>query len=125
MFSDLKGKVAVVTGAGKRTGIGFGVARELAACGCRLVASRLEGVESELAPRLGGALEMVDLPPMAGVDTPDPAGLPAFVDRLIAALGRALDRGPVGESPAGLERFTWHAVFRRVEAVWRLAMGWG
>jgi NAD(P)-dependent dehydrogenase (short-subunit alcohol dehydrogenase family) len=41
MFSDLKGKVAVVTGAGKRTGIGFGIARELAACGCRLVAADL------------------------------------------------------------------------------------
>jgi NAD(P)-dependent dehydrogenase (short-subunit alcohol dehydrogenase family) len=41
MFSDLKGKVAVVTGAGKRTGIGFGVARELAACGCRLVVADL------------------------------------------------------------------------------------
>lgn len=41
MFSDLKGKVAVVTGAGKRTGIGFGIARELAACGCRLVVADL------------------------------------------------------------------------------------
>ena len=102
---------------------------EALACGCRLVACRLEGVESELAPRLGGALEMVDLPPLVGVDTPDPAGLPAFVDRLIAALGRAMDRGPVGDPavalPGALEPFTWSAVFRRVEAVWRLAMGRG
>jgi glycosyltransferase involved in cell wall biosynthesis len=102
---------------------------EALACGCRLVSTRLEGVESELAPRLGGALEMVDLPPMAGVDTADPAGLPAFVDRLTAALGRALDRGPVGDPattlPGALEPFTWGAVFRRVEAVWRLAIGQG
>jgi NAD(P)-dependent dehydrogenase (short-subunit alcohol dehydrogenase family) len=41
MYPDLKGKVAVVTGAGKRTGIGFGIAQGLAACGCRLVVADL------------------------------------------------------------------------------------
>jgi len=102
---------------------------EALACGCRLVATRLEGVESELAPHFAETLEMVDLPPMTGVDTPDPDGLPAFVDRLAAALERALARGPLGDPvtalPGALEPFTWGAVFRRVEAVWRLAMGRG
>lgn len=99
---------------------------EALACGCRLVATRLEGAESELAPHFADALEMVDLPPMVGVDTPDPDGLPAFVDRLAAALERALDRGAVGDPavvlPRALEPFTWGAVFRRVDVVWRLAM---
>jgi hypothetical protein len=61
---------------------------------------------------------MVDLPPMLGVDLPDPDGLPGLVERLTAALDDALQQGPVAE-PAGLESFTWAAVFRRVEAVWR------
>jgi hypothetical protein len=46
-----------------------------------------------------------------------------------AALERALARGPVGEPsaslPGVLEPFTWGSVFRRVESVWRLAMGRG
>jgi glycosyltransferase involved in cell wall biosynthesis len=102
---------------------------EALACGCRLVATRLEGVESELAPRLGGALEMVEPPPLVGVDTPDPAGLSPFVDRLAVALERALARGSLGDPmtalSGALEIFTWGSVFRRVEAVWRLAMGRG
>jgi hypothetical protein len=57
---------------------------------------------------------------MLGVDTPDPTALPAFVGRLTRAIGDALDRGPVHDpAPTMLERFTWAAVYRRVEAVWR------
>lgn len=37
MFDDLNGKTAIVTGAGKRTGIGFGIAKELASCGVNVV----------------------------------------------------------------------------------------
>ena len=92
------------------------------ACGCRLVATRLPGVASRLGPHLGPALEAVELPPMAGIDTPDPAGLPAFVDRLEAAMRSALAQGPVGDPavslPGALEPFTWSAVFERVQAVW-------
>ena len=96
---------------------------EALACGCRLVATRLPGVEGRLGPHLGPALELVDLPPMTGIDTPDPAGLPAFVDRLAAATERALDLGPIHDParavPGALDAFTWSAVFRRVESVWR------
>jgi glycosyltransferase involved in cell wall biosynthesis len=93
---------------------------EALACGCRLVATRLPGVVSGLAEPLGDALELVDPPRMLRVDEPDPRGLPAFVEALAVVLDRALQRGPVGAAiPPGLERFTWSAVFRRVEALWR------
>ena len=41
MFADLKGKTALVTGAGKKTGIGFGIAENLAANGCDVVVADL------------------------------------------------------------------------------------
>ena len=37
MAEDLKGKTALITGAGKRTGIGFAIARRLAACGVNVI----------------------------------------------------------------------------------------
>ena len=37
MYTDLTGKTALVTGAGRPRGIGFGIARELAACGMDIV----------------------------------------------------------------------------------------
>lgn len=97
---------------------------EALACGCRLVATRLPGVVSGLAAPLGDALELVDPPRMLRVDEPDPSDLPVFVDALAAALDRALHRGPVGAAtPSGLERFTWGAVFGRVETLWRGLLG--
>lgn len=92
---------------------------EALACGCRLVATALPGVVDEIAPRVGGSLELVELPPMAGVDTPEVSGLPAFVDRLTQAVQRAVGAGPVGDPGGSLDTFTWRAVFRRVERVWR------
>ncbi len=41
MYEDLKGKTAIVTGAGKKTGIGFGIAEKLASCGVNLVIADL------------------------------------------------------------------------------------
>jgi glycosyltransferase involved in cell wall biosynthesis len=96
---------------------------EALACGCRLVATDLAGIRSELAPRLGAALTRVDMPRLETVDQPDPADVPAFVDRLGGALGEALDAPPLGDPahtiPGALAHFTWDAVFSRVEPVWR------
>jgi len=52
MFTDLKGKTALVTGAGKKSGIGFGIAENLAANGCNVVVADL-GTEG----REGGVVE--------------------------------------------------------------------
>jgi NAD(P)-dependent dehydrogenase (short-subunit alcohol dehydrogenase family) len=41
MYQDLKGKTAVVTGAGKKTGIGYAIAEKLASCGCNVIIADL------------------------------------------------------------------------------------
>lgn len=41
MYEDLKGKTAIVTGSGKKTGIGFAMAERLASCGCHVVIADL------------------------------------------------------------------------------------
>lgn len=92
---------------------------EAAACGCRLVATRLPGIVSGLAGPLGDALFLCDPPRMLRVDEPEPRDLPAFVAALAAALERALREGPLAAPPPGLAQFTWAAVCARVEALWR------
>lgn len=96
---------------------------EALACGCRLVATRLPGVKSELAPHLGAAMELVPLPRLEGVDRPLAEDLPAFVndltDSLRNALAQPLMGDPVRSTPDLLKPFTWASVFRRVEAVWK------
>ena len=92
---------------------------EALACGCRLVATGLPGVVDELAPKIGAALEIVDLPAMDGVDTPVEAELPAFVDRLEAGIRRVLEAPPLTDQTGILTSFTWGAVFERIERVWR------
>ena len=95
---------------------------EALACGCRLVATDLSGIVDELAPRIGAALVLVELPAMEGVDTPVVAELPAFVERLEIGLERALEAPPLGDPtrtmPEALDAFTWGAVFERIERVW-------
>ncbi len=94
---------------------------EALACGCRLVATALPGVVGELAPHLGEALELVELPQLVGADQPVAGELPAFAARLAAALERSLARPPL-EDPRALEEalrpFGWGAVFERVQAIW-------
>lgn len=91
---------------------------EARACGCRLVATDLPGIRSELAPPLGDDLRLIPCPRLEGSDVPIEADLPAFVDALEAALDEGLDLPPPFGSEA-LSPFTWRAVFRRVERLWR------
>ncbi len=62
MFSDLKGKTAIVTGAGKRTGIGYAIARKLSRCGANIVIADL-GEEKTITEglRTGSVAEMDDI----------------------------------------------------------------
>lgn len=41
MFDDLKGKTAIITGSGKKTGIGYAIAEKLASCGCQVIIADL------------------------------------------------------------------------------------
>lgn len=97
------------------------VLAEAAACGCRIVATDLPGVREQLAPHLGSWLFPVPLPPLLGVDTPDPEALPAFVRHLKEALTAAL-QSQVAENETTLPELTpltWGAVFGRVNQTWR------
>jgi glycosyltransferase involved in cell wall biosynthesis len=95
------------------------VLAEARACGCRLVATALPGVAARLAPVLGPDLRLVPLPRLVGPDTPRGEDLPAFTANLTTALAAALADGPREPAPGALESFTWRAVYRRVETVWR------
>lgn len=53
MYPDLDGKVAIVTGAGRRKGLGEAIARKLAKDGVKLVIHDLGGAEGDLAPAHG------------------------------------------------------------------------
>jgi NAD(P)-dependent dehydrogenase (short-subunit alcohol dehydrogenase family) len=41
IYKDLKGKTAIVTGSGKKTGIGYAIAEKLAVCGCNIIIADL------------------------------------------------------------------------------------
>ena len=57
MYSDLKGKTALVTGAGKRTGIGYAIAGKLAESGCNIIIADLGKKTSPGDPVKTGTLE--------------------------------------------------------------------
>ncbi len=47
MYTDLQGKTAIVTGAGKKTGIGYAIARKLAECGANIAIADLGDARHE------------------------------------------------------------------------------
>lgn len=61
MYSDLQDKVAIVTGAGRRAGLGEAIARRLASEGARIVLHDLGGTSGDMAPAHGiGATEEME-----------------------------------------------------------------
>ncbi len=59
MHDDLKGKTAVITGAGKEAGIGFGIAKKLASLGTDIVIADLGTGEADSGVAAGTEDEMV------------------------------------------------------------------
>ncbi len=100
MHEDLKGKTALITGAGKKTGIGYAVAERLASLGCHVVIADLgrppgtacpvrtgtqeemEAIASEIAGRCGVKAVAVE------VDVTDPASVIRMADTLRERCGR-------------------------------------
>lgn len=60
MHEDLKGKTALVTGAGKRSGIGCAIAERLAACGCDIVIADLGRPPEMASPVRTGTREEME-----------------------------------------------------------------
>jgi NAD(P)-dependent dehydrogenase (short-subunit alcohol dehydrogenase family) len=59
MYEDLKGKTAIVTGAGKKSGIGYAIVRKLAESGCNVIVADLgEKGGDEQQVRTGTTAEM-------------------------------------------------------------------
>jgi NAD(P)-dependent dehydrogenase (short-subunit alcohol dehydrogenase family) len=96
MFEDLRGKTALVTGAGKKTGIGYAIAERLAFCGCHVVIADLgrppespspvrTGTHEEMdavASELGKRFNVKAIP--AEVDVTDSASIARMIDRVRA-----------------------------------------
>lgn len=96
MYTDLKGKTAIVTGSGKKTGIGYAIAERLAANGCHIVVADLgqppapgeplspatseemNAIAAELAQTYGVKTLAV------AVDVTDNAAISAMVDKIKA-----------------------------------------
>jgi NAD(P)-dependent dehydrogenase (short-subunit alcohol dehydrogenase family) len=69
VFEDLKGKTALVTGAGKKTGIGYAVAERLAFLGCHIVIADLGRPPEPADPvRTGTSEEMSTIAAELGQD---------------------------------------------------------
>jgi NAD(P)-dependent dehydrogenase (short-subunit alcohol dehydrogenase family) len=60
MYKDLKGKTAIVTGSGKKTGIGYGIAEKLASCGCHVIIADLGKTPSPAEPLKTATSEEMD-----------------------------------------------------------------
>ena len=99
MYEDLKGKTALVTGAGKKTGIGYAIAERLGSCGCNVVIADLGRPPKLTSPVPTGTREEMetiaaDLGKRFGVnafaaetDVTDSASVAAMAERLRSRCG--------------------------------------
>lgn len=100
MYEDLKGQTALVTGAGKTTGIGYAIAEKMAMCGADVVITDLGGKgprESETAPPTTEEMNQVaaDLAAKYGVraiaiemDVTNAQSVNAMAEKVKAEFGR-------------------------------------
>ncbi|MCF8080920.1 MAG: glycosyltransferase family 4 protein [Desulfobacterales bacterium] len=97
---------------------------EALACGCLAVVSDLPGIDDWMPSGLceQGLVERVAMPRLVSLDTPDPVDVPAFIDRLAAALTtqleRAANRSRRNDTACHLAPLTWRGVFEKVKAVY-------
>lgn len=99
MYEDLKGKTAIITGSGKKTGIGYGIAQKLASCGCHIVIADLGKTTSpesslktatheemdEISAQLAKTYKVKTL--AVGVDVTDNASIGTMMEKIKASFG--------------------------------------
>ena len=96
MAMDLEGKTALVTGSGKRTGIGFAIAQKLASCGANVILADLGKADDLVASKTGTQEEMSLLAAELGdrygvktmavaVDVTDPESIAAMAKQVRGA----------------------------------------
>ncbi len=99
------------------------VSIEAIACGCKVVMTELPGVRPWMEAALPGAPVTWAAPPaMLDVDTPDPAALPAFEERLARAVEQALAAPTPVCDPSGV---SWDACSARILEVAQTLKGGG
>jgi len=97
------------------------VLMEAAACGCRLVSTRLPGVEKQIVHYLGGDLQLVPLPKIYDMDKPVAEDLPTFVKNLSEAIEISLQKATIHKQKnvkPSFNNFTWAAIFKKIEKIW-------
>ncbi len=126
IYNDLKGKTAVVTGAGKKTGIGYAIAEKLAANGCNIVVADLgkppvagESLKSatseemnEIAAQLSKAYGVKTL--AVSVDVTDNQAIGAMVEEI----KKSFDRIDILCNNAGASFGVPNTVLGYDEAAW-------
>src|SRR6056297_655169 len=78
MKDDLKGKTAIITGSGKKTGIGYAIAEKLAENGCNVVIADLAGDMEPVSKELAKTYGIKALP--VTVDVTDNDAIQAMVE---------------------------------------------
>ncbi|MBS3733014.1 MAG: SDR family oxidoreductase [Desulfobacterales bacterium] len=69
MYTDLQGKTAIVTGAGKKTGIGYAIARKMAECGANIAIADLgKACQEEGQVSTAGSDEMEEIAKQLAAD---------------------------------------------------------
>ncbi|MCF8029237.1 MAG: SDR family oxidoreductase [Desulfobacteraceae bacterium] len=69
MYTDLQGKTAIVTGAGKKTGIGYAISRKLAECGANIAIADLgKACQEEGQVSTAGSDEMQEIAKQLAAD---------------------------------------------------------
>ncbi len=100
MYEDLKGKNALVTGSGKRTGIGYAIAEKMASCGGNVIIADLGvGVQSGNTVKMGTREEMESIARelearykvktlAVDLDVSSPASVQAMAEKVKERFGR-------------------------------------
>jgi NAD(P)-dependent dehydrogenase (short-subunit alcohol dehydrogenase family) len=126
MYSDLKGKTALVTGAGKDTGIGYGIAAALAASGAAIIVADLGIAGSDKGQVKTGSAEGMQavaakLKKIHGVDTmavPVDVTDGSAVEAMVASIREKHDRVDILCNNAGATFGVPNAVHTYDEEAW-------